>query len=121
MVTFEIESDRYVQVGHGYSKPYFAVIYGGILDVEIEGDPSGLSRKDGHPILVGDAQPSYRMRFNRAPNIVLDEILLLQQHAESIPGLEVGQFVTIVDDSAYLLNEDGTRGDPVPDGTYLPI
>jgi len=121
MVTFQIESDRYVPIGNNESMAYFEVQYGGILDVKLDGQKNVVGWKNGHPILIGDAQPKYQMTFRRAPNIVYDEILLLQLHAESIPGLENGQFVTIVEGSATLLNEDGSPGRVLNPGEFLPI
>ena len=61
------------------------------------------------------------MTFNRAPNIVYNEILLLQQHAEEFPASVVGTpFVSIVDNSAFEILPDGTEV-PVAGGAFLTI
>lgn len=121
MVKFQIESNRYIPIGHGRSMPYFEALYGRILDVTLEGDAPVIHWKHGEPVLVGDPSDHYTLTFKAAPNMVYDEILLLQQHQESIPGLEVGEFVTIVDGSAFMLNEDGSQGRSLKLGEFLPI
>jgi hypothetical protein len=121
MVRFSIKSNRVIPVGHGHSMPYFEALYGRILDVKLEGDTSLIRWRDGNPILIGDPVDSYVLDFKAAPNMVYDEILLLQQHQDSIPGLGVNEFVEIVDGSAYLLAEDGSDARPLNVGEFLPI
>lgn len=122
MVRFSITSDRYIPIGHGRSIPYFEALYGRILDVDIDDTASAIEwdSNEGHPVLVGDSQPKYTMTFNRAPNVVYDEILLLQKYGDEFPAVGAREFVAIVEGSVFELFDDGVEK-PVEAGKFLPI
>lgn len=123
MVSFEVISNRMLPVGRGVYKPFLQVLFGGVLDVEIitsDVAPALIEKAQQRDAHLGDPIDTIHLKFVQAPNFIFDMILKLQEFQESIPGAGEG-FVALVDQSAFLLNDDGSQGRQLSPGEYLPI
>lgn len=109
MMRFTVISDRWVMTKEGQAEPYVEVLYGRILDTDLNSgaEDVGFNQPENHRVLIGDPQTNYEVAFNEAPNAVYNDILFSQQGYES-RGLEAP--VRLKEGTVFELLEDGSEG-----------